>query len=273
MITVPMAWFQHALRRPTYVGSMSTDSASSHSRKEKREARAAKAAAELEALRKKQARKSILTVAAVVVAIAVIIGGLVWFSLNRSGDSKVTAVDAGSSEHGLVIGPDDAPHKVVIYEDFLCPYCAEFEAASREDLTELAADGKVQVDYRPFVLLDQIGPYSELATSAFAVVQEESGDEVAKTYHDLLFENQPSESGPFPKAADLVDLAVEAGAEESAVKERIENLDGKAWADAATKAAADDGVQGTPTVLLDGEQFQDGNTVQEYADNLVEQIS
>lgn len=252
---------------------MSTDSASSPSRKDKREARAAKAAAELEALRKKQARKSILTVGAVVVAIAVIIGGLVWFSLNRSEGDKVTAVDAGSSEHGLVIGPDDAPHKVVIYEDFLCPYCGDFEAATREDLAELAADGKVQVDYRPFVLLDQVGPYSMLATSAFAVVQEEAGDEVAKTFHDLLFENQPSESGPFPKAADLVDLAVEAGAEESAVKDRIENLDGKAWADAATKAAADDGVQGTPTVLLDGEQFQDGNTVEEYAANLVEQIS
>ncbi|NGN93135.1 thioredoxin domain-containing protein [Nocardioides sp. KC13] len=252
---------------------MSTDSTSSPSRKEKREARAAKAAAELEALRKKQARKSILTVVAVVAAIAVIIGGLVWFSLNRSEGDKVTAVEAGSSEHGLVIGPDDAPHKVVIYEDFLCPYCAEFENASREDLAELAAEGKVQVDYRPFVLLDQIGPYSELATSAFAVVQEEAGDEVAKKFHDLLFENQPSESGPFPEAGDLVDLAVEAGAEESAVKEGIENLDGKAWADAATAAATADGVQGTPTILLDGEQFLEGNTMEEIAANLVEQIS
>jgi protein-disulfide isomerase len=252
---------------------MSTDSASSPSRKDKREARAAKAAAELEALRKKQARKSILTVVGIVAAIAVIIGGLVWFSLNRSEDGKVTAVDAGSSEHGLVIGPDDAPHKVVIYEDFLCPYCGEFESATREDLAELAADGKVQVDYRPFVLLDQIGPYSELATSAFAVVQQESGDEVAKTFHDLLFENQPSESGPFPEASDLVDLAVEAGAEESAVADGIEDLAGKDWADAATKAAVADGVQGTPTILLDGEQFQEGNSVQEYADALIEKIS
>ena len=252
---------------------MSTDSASSPSRKEKREARAAKAAAELEALRKKQARKSILTVAAVVAVIAVVVGGLVWFSLNRSEGDKVVAADAGNSAHGLVIGPDDAPHKVVIYEDFLCPYCGDFEAASRKDLAELAADGKVQVDYRPFVLLDRIGPYSELATSAFAVVQEEAGAEVAKKFHDLLYENQPSESGPFPKAGDLVDLAVEAGAEESAVKDRIENLDGKAWADAATKAAAADGVHGTPTILLDGEQFQDGNSIEEYAANLVKQIS
>ncbi|MFI5623907.1 DsbA family protein [Nocardioides sp. NPDC051685] len=252
---------------------MSTDSASSHSRKEKREARAAKAAAELEALRKKQARKSILTVVAVVAVIAVIVGGLVWFSLNRSEDSEIAAPEAGNSEHGLVIGPDDAPHKVVIYEDFLCPYCGDFEAASRKDLADLAADGKVQVDYRPFVLLDRAGPYSMLATSAFAVVQEEAGAEAAKKFHDLLYENQPSESGPFPKAADLVDLAVEAGAEESAVKDRIENLDGKAWADAATKAAAADGVHGTPTILLDGEQFQDGNSIEEYAANLVEQVS
>lgn len=251
---------------------MSTDSVGGPSRKEKREARAAKAAAELEALRKKQARKSILTVVAVVVAIAVVVGGLVWYALSQS-DSEITAVEAGKSEHGLVIGPDDAPRKVVIYEDFLCPYCGEFENATRDDLTELAADGKVQVDYRPFVLLDQVGPYSELATSAFAVVQEESGDQVAKKFHDLLFENQPSESGPFPSAGDLVDLAVEAGASEADVKDRIESLDGKAWADAATKAAADDGVQGTPTVLLDGEQYQDGTSIQDIADNLVDELS
>ncbi len=251
---------------------MSMDSANSPSRKEKREARAAKAAAELEALRKKQARKSILIVVAVVAAIAVVIAALVLFSLNRSNDSKVTA-EASSSSHGLVVGPADAPHKVVIYEDFLCPYCGDFEAATSEDLAELAADGKVQVDYRPFVLLDQVGPYSELATSAFAVVQDEAGDQVAKEFHDLLFENQPSESGPFPEAGDLVDLAVEAGAEESAVKDRIESLDGKAWAEAATKAAADDGVQGTPTILLDGEQFQEGNTVEEQADALIEKVS
>lgn len=253
-------------------GCMSTDSTGGPSRNERRQARTAKAAAELEALRKKRARKSILTVAAVVVAIAVVIGGLVWFSLSRSDDSKISA-DASSSTHGLVVGPDDAPHKVVIYEDFLCPYCGDFEAATRDDLTKLAADGKVQIDYRPFVLLSQAGPYSELATSAFAVVQEEAGDDVAKEFHDLLFENQPSESGPFPKADELVDLAVDAGADEAAVKDRIESLDGKAWAEAATKAAEDDGVQGTPTVLLDGKQFQEGNTVEEYAAKLVEKVS
>ncbi|TQL69888.1 thioredoxin-like protein [Nocardioides albertanoniae] len=223
-------------------------------------------------MRKKRARRSILTVAGIVAVIAIIIALLVVFSLNRSSDSKVD-VEASSSDHGLVVGPDDAKHKVVIYEDFLCPYCGDFEAATRDDLAELAAEGKVQVDYRPFVLLNQAGPYSELATSAFAVVQEKSGDKVAKEFHDLLYENQPAETGPFPKAPELVDLAVEAGAEESAVKDGITKLAGKPWAEAATKAAADDGVQGTPTVILDGKQFQEGNTVEEYAANLVKKVS
>jgi len=159
----------------------------------------------------------------------------------------------------------------VIYEDFLCPFCGELESRTSEKLADLAAEGKVRVEYRPFVLLSNIGPYSALATAAFGTVLEQSGPEVAKAYHDLLYSEQPEESGPFPDAQDLADLAEQAGADAETVSAVADGGDTD-WADAATQAAEDVKVQSTPTILLDGEPFSDGRTVDDLAANLLEAV-
>jgi protein-disulfide isomerase len=40
----------------------------------------------------------------------------------------------------------------------------------------------------------------------------------------------------------------------------------------ATQAASDAGVRSTPTVLLNGEVFQDGRTIDEMANNLIKKL-
>lgn len=241
------------------------------SKKNRTTDRAARAAAALEEQQRQERMRRNRMVGGVVLAILVIVVG--GFFISRALDTT-TDVDApaAGSEFGLTIGPDDAPRSVVIYEDFLCPFCGELERATRDDLAELAADGKVQVEYRPFNLLERISDYSERSAGAFSIVLEQSGPDVAKEFHDLLFENQPSESGPFPDNAELADLAVEAGADEADVRDAIEAEEGAGWVADATQAAADAGVQGTPTVLLDGEVFQDGRTTEELAENLISQL-
>ncbi len=241
------------------------------SKKNRATDRAARAAAALEQQQRQESRRRNLMIGGVVLALLVIVGG--GFLISRSLDTTDdVSAPAANSEFGLTLGPDDAPHTVVIYEDFLCPYCGDLERATREDLTRLAEEGKVQVEYRPFNLLGRISDYSPRSAGAFSIVLEKSGPEVAKKFHDLLFENQPSESGPFPDNAELIDLAVEAGADEADIKDAIENGEGEQWVEDATQAAQDAGVRGTPTIVLDGEVFQDGRTVEEMADNLVEQL-
>lgn len=221
--------------------------------KAKNEARAAERAArlaELEARAKAEKRRRVLMIGGVVGVMVLLVGAVV-FALSRGGD--VDAPAAGESAYAVTIGPDDAPRSVVIYEDFLCPFCGQLEAGTSERLAELAESGEVQVDYRPFVLLDRVGDYSARATGAFGVVLAESGPEVAKRFHDLLFENQPEESADsFPDADALIALAVEAGAEESAVADGIREGEND-FAREATEEASDAGVNSTPTVLVDGE--------------------
>ncbi len=184
-----------------------------------------------------------------------IVGGAILVTVLNQKD--VDAPAAGESEYGVTIGDADAPHELVIYEDFVCPFCGELESRTHEELAALADDGKVFVDYRPFDLLSGgVGDYPIRAANAFAVVLDESGPDVAKKFHDLLYENQPSEQGPLPYTDDdLVDLAVEAGAEESDVRDDIEGLAMEDWVTDATKAADDAHVTSTPTVLLDGEEL------------------
>lgn len=238
----------------------------------KANARAQKAAEMRAAQKQRENRRRILTIAGVIAVMVLIVGGSIGISLLNK--EEVTAVAAGSSEYGVTIGDEDAPHSVVIYEDFLCPFCGQLEAASREDLEELAADGKVFVEYRPFDLLSQsFGEYPIRAASAFALVLEKSGPEVAKKFHDLLYENQPTEQDPDAMSDDeMVDLAVEAGATEADVRAGIEGVSHRDWVTKATEEAANAGISGTPTILLDGEVFQDGRSIQDIADNLVAEL-
>jgi protein-disulfide isomerase len=241
------------------------------SKKNRANDRASRAAAALREQQREEARRRNLMIGGVVLVLLVaIIGG---FLIVRSQDTTTAvAAPATGSRYGVTVGPASAPHDVVIYEDFLCPYCGELEATTRDDLARLASEGKVRVEYRPFELLSTLGTYSARSAGAFSIVLEKSGPAVAKKFHDLLYENQPDEKGPFPDNAALVKLAVQAGAKESDVKSAIEGDDNSRWVTQATQAALNAGVRGTPTVLLDGKVYQDGRTMQEVGQNLVQQL-
>lgn len=234
--------------------------------------RAERAAAALLEQQRRERRRTALTAGGVILAMIVIIGG--GFLINQMRDSSKdiggAAPAAGSGDFGVTIGDKDAPNTVVMYEDFLCPFCGELESVTDTELATLADDGKVRVEYRPFNLLNT--DYSVASAAAFKVVLDASGPEVAKKFHDLLYADQPSEQGPFPDSDWLVDKAVEAGATESDVRAGIENGDGNDWVDKATQAASDAGVQSTPTILLNGKLFQDGRTVDDLVANLLAQL-
>nr|WP_278259822.1 thioredoxin domain-containing protein [Nocardioides convexus] len=123
------------------------------------------------------------------------------------------------------------------------------------------------------MLSGRVGDYPIRAASAFSVVLEKSGPEVAKKFHDLLYENQPSEeAGDSVSNEDLLTLAVKAGATESEVKDAIVNVSNKDWVTKATAEAQSNNVSSTPTILLDGKVFDDGRTVDDLAKNLVDAL-
>ena len=241
--------------------------------KQKQQARAERAAAALREKERRERRRQILSVVGVLAAIAVLVGGgFVINSMRDDTPANASAVPPPGSDLGLTIGSDTAKHTLVIYEDFLCPFCAEFEKQTRDQLAQLADQGQVQVEYRPIVFLTRVGPYSQQATETFMVVQELYGDEVAKSFHDLLFENQPSEEGPFPSDQDLYALAAQAGADPGELEAAVDDGQGADRAEAATTSATDLKINSTPTLVLDGEAFTTGRTIDDLAANLLQAL-
>ena len=231
--------------------------------------RTQRAAEALEADRRRARNRQVLTVAGVVVAMIVLVAGVVFWQQGQDATGDVDAAPAGATDYAIPLGDPDAPTEVVIYEDFLCPFCGQLEQAASEDLERLAEEGQVYVEYRPLDFLSRFGDYSQRATNAVAAVLDTEGPEVALELHDLLFAQQPAESGPFPDDEALVALAVEAGADEAAVRPAIEDLAFESWVANATDEASQAGVNATPTILVDGEPLTDGATVEELAANLV----
>lgn len=229
--------------------------------------RAERAAAALAEQRRKERRRTVIAVVGVVLAMLVIVGGGVL--LGKLSSNGPTGTAGSGDTVGVAIGPADAPHTVVVYEDFICPYCGELEKASREQLQELADDGRARVEYRPFQLLDI--DYSRTALQVFGALRSLGDDAVTKEFHDLLYDNQPSEEGPFPGEDDVIALAVRAGADEAAVRDALDT--GKDWADQATSDASDAGIRSTPTVFLDGSRFTDYTGMDDLATNLEKAVS
>jgi protein-disulfide isomerase len=146
------------------------------------------------------------------------------------------------------------PVKVVAYIDFICPVCKQFETAYGESLTNLRNEGKISVEYRALGFLDRQSTtnYSSRAANAAACVVNSSPEKYAE-FFNLLFERQPAEGGAGISDNDLKKMATEIGA--ANIDSCIDSKQFRPWVKVATQEAAAIGVTGTPTVFIDGKQW------------------
>ncbi|WP_165807122.1 DsbA family protein [Nocardioides currus] len=226
------------------------------SKRNKAAERAARAAALKAEQERKERQKRIAMIAAVVVGIVVVIGGGFLIQNLRDSTGEAATPPAGVvDDYGVMVGDASAPTTITIYEDFQCPICAQLESEVGDDLNAAIDAGKVQVDYRMVSFLDRASgnEYSSRAMNAAAVVLDTSGADAFKSFHDELFANQPEEGTDGPEDDELIADAVTAGADESAVRTAIEDKSFDQWIKNATEQMSVDGVNGTPTVFVDGE--------------------
>jgi protein-disulfide isomerase len=212
------------------------------------------------AIRAEQARKErsrrVAIVAGIVVLLGAIVAGGAWYGSGGKDKTPAAtvAVPVSAGTTGLKVGEKDAPVKVVVYEDFQCPYCRELENSTRTFLRENAAKGKVYVEYLPIHLLRSL-PYSERALNAFAAVLHNASAESALKLHDLLYDHQPYEqSSDSVSESDIAKWVAQAGAGTAAVREAMKTPD-EVYFRVIDNLMASQGIQGTPTVYVDGKQL------------------
>jgi protein-disulfide isomerase len=227
---------------------------------------AERAAAALRAQRAVERRRQLIIVGAVVAVLA-IIGGLTWFAISRgdtTGEAVTPSGTPGNTDgYAVVVGDADAPLTMKFYEDPQCPVCQQFEAAVGDQVDQAVADGKVKVEYHIVSFLDGRGSpneYSSRAANAMYAVADVAGPEAFAKFHQLVYDNQPPEGTDGPEDDQLIAWAVEAGADEAAVRPQIEDKIYEQFIENATDQMSKDGVTGTPGVFIDDEMQPDPGT-------------
>ncbi len=221
-----------------------------------RDSRQAKAAEMRAAAAKAEARRRTLLVSSVIaVLVVVIVVVFVVVQNTRRDNATADAVAPANiaADNSIVAGEDSAPVKIVVYEDFQCPYCAQFESANRDQIAAWVKAGDVQMQYRPIAFLDASSStnYSTRALNAAAAVQNSDPADWVQ-FHNLLFENQPAEGTAGLTDAQLIDYAVQAGADKATITKAVNDETYKGWTAKVTEDSSKAGVASTPTVKVNG---------------------
>jgi len=153
------------------------------------------------------------------------------------------------------------PVKVVLYIDFICPACKNFEAQYKAPLAQLRNEGKVTVEYRPLGFLDSRSTtnYSSRAANAAACVVNESPEKYEE-FVDALFAKQPAEGGAGLSDSELKKMAADLGAQP--IDTCVDEKTFRPYVKHTTLEAQAIGVTGTPTVFVDGKQWGKGESAQ-----------
>jgi protein-disulfide isomerase len=149
---------------------------------------------------------------------------------------------------GLVVG--ETGPLLELFEDYVCPFCARFEATTGRQLREAAQSGQYRLVVHPIAFLTEDSPR---AANASACVYQHADTDTWIAFHEGLYAQQdPSERvGQFDTPV-LLGLAEDVGAGTPAVTRCIEQGTYEQWVGALTQQAFDRGVRGTPTLALDG---------------------
>ena len=194
-------------------------------------------------------RKLLVGVGAVVLLGAMVAAAVIYSGGGGTTGQHTPPLRLAATTHGLAIGKAAAPVHVVVYEDFLQPASAQLEMGSRDFLHTDAAAGRAYVEYRPVA---PAGSAATRATNAFLTVLHVAGARAALRFHDLLFARQATSPGSVPDDAELVSLAVQAGARKAAVETPIAHRSHQGWVNRANAAASVHSMDRLPRVLVGG---------------------
>lgn len=151
------------------------------------------------------------------------------------------------TEHDHVRGPADAPVTLIEYGDFQCPYCgAAYPILKR--VTERLGD-RLRFVFRHFPIADS-HPNAEHAAEAAESVAAQAGLKAFWAMHDQLFEHQrrldDQSLGRYGQAA---------GADPARVAEDLASGRYRDQVRASFVSGARAGVNGTPTLFIDGIRY------------------
>lgn len=257
-------------------------------RSEQREAARAKAKALREQQKKGDKLKRLLIQLGITVSVLVAVGAVAITIFGASTQSSAVPTNATFND-GVKIGTDlkvftptftpaapagETPIEIIVYVDYQCPICQIFEIPNSEQIKDWVSTGAATLEMHALSFLDGRGSpnaFSSRAANAAMCMAEHSPDNFF-SYNTRLFQAQPTEGAPGPENPELIAFAEEVGATNlEDLSSCINNKTFGTWIKDATQRAltepipgTDIQVSGTPTILVNGQQYT-WNTGEELA--------
>jgi protein-disulfide isomerase len=210
--------------------------------------------------------RNILIVAGGAVAV-VAIAAAVYFGTRPTAPGAAPVPVAATSSDAkslLAVQPGDhvmgdlkAPITMIEYASLTCPHCAHFNTTELPQIEEKwVKTGKVKLIYRDF-------PLDQIATKA-AQLAECAGNDKYFAVIDMIFRGQGTWAVAQDPIAELSKSLRIAGMGDNEVKACLAN-------DAVATGVINDyrggetlGVNSTPTIFVNGEQFKGARTMEEF---------
>ena len=143
------------------------------------------------------------------------------------------------------------PVRVTIFQDYNCVHCAEFEKKYGEEIQKLVEDGTITLEIRNLTFLDKASPtaYSARnAAAAYSVANQVSTSNFLN-YQREIFTHQGSGD---MNNQQIADIASKYGA---SIGSDMNDGKWRPFVDVVNAESAKNGIQGTPTVFVDGDQY------------------
>ena len=177
--------------------------------------------------------------------------GLLPGAAQAQEDGEAAVIDT-STIQDMVLGSPDAPVEFIEYGSFTCPHCAAFHAGQYQQLkTDYIDTGKVRFIFRE-VYFDRFGLWASMIARC-------GGELRFFGIHDILYETQSdwvAGGDPALIAENLRKIGLTAGLDaamlDTCLGDATQAQTLVAWYE---ENAARDGVEGTPTFLINGTKY------------------
>ncbi len=182
----------------------------------------------------------------VVGVIVLLIAGLVMLVNAPSSPSSEVANVAPVSEKDITKGEKSAKVILIEYSDFQCPACAAYHPVVTQLLTEYK--DKIFFVYRMFPLTN-IHPNAKIsAQAAYAAYKQNKFFEMS----DLLFSGQKDWEKESDPRGIFMDYARKLKLDEKKFQDDMNSNDAKKYVDDSEKQAQSEGINSTPTFIVNG---------------------
>ncbi len=149
--------------------------------------------------------------------------------------------------------PLGSPVTLVVFGDFECPYCKEEASTLRQNIPSTFGD-KVRVYFMDFPL-ESIHPWSRAAAIAGRCVLKQ-GESSFWKYHDWIYDKQ-TEITPETYDAKLMEWAGQSGVDTVQLGRCVDSKATDAEVNRTQEMGRSLGVDGTPTLYLNGRKLMD----------------